>query len=121
MEHPGEVLSKVIAAMTEEKSVARRRTLANEAHAALRQLLDAKPAETADEAERKGYSRGLLVAIELMTEARREHERPLETANVGRAYTVINGVVNYGQFMCSDAEMRMGREAFAMTRMKKES
>jgi hypothetical protein len=121
MSTPAETLSQMIEALTEEKSVARRRTHANTAHTALWLMREAQPPANADEAEQRGYRHGLLVAIELLRESRKEHERPLETADVGKAYTVINGVINYGQFLCSDAESRMGREAFAMERMKKET
>lgn len=120
MANTGDVLSKAIAAMAEEKSVARRRSIANEAHVALRQLLEAKPAETADEAEKKGYARGLIVATDLLAETLREHVEPLSKVDVGRAYAVLNGVSLLVRSVCSGAESRMGREAFAMTRLTKE-
>jgi hypothetical protein len=121
MSTPPDTLSQMIEALTEESSKVRRRTHANTAYTALRQMREAQPPANAEEAEQRGYRRGLLVAIAILKEARQEHERPLETANVGKAYTVINGVMNYGQFLCSDAESRIGHEAFVMERLKKET
>lgn len=120
MSTPAETLSQMIEALTEESSKARRRTHANTAYTALRQLREAQPPANAEEAERRGYVRGLLVAIELLREARSSIEAPIETAVVGRASGVLNGVVNYGQFLCSEAEGRFGREAFHLERLKKE-
>lgn len=121
MSNPADTLSKTIDALVAEKSARVRKTLAFAGYEALRQMREAQPPADADEAEERGYRRGLLVAIALLKEARATHEKPLETANVGRAYTVINGVLNYGQFLCSEAESLMGREAFALERIKKET
>lgn len=121
MSTPFETLSKMIEALTEETSKAKRRTRANTAYIALRQMREAQPPASADEAEQRGYRKGLLAAIAMLKEAREAHEAPLTAANVGKAYTVINGVINYGQFLCSDAESRMAREAHDMNRLKKEA
>lgn len=121
MSTPTETLSQMIEALTEEPSKARRRTHANTAHIALRQMREAMPPASADEAEERGYQKGLLAAIAMLKEAREAHEAPLNTADVGKAYTVINGVINYGQFLCSDAESRMAREAHDMSRLRKET
>ena len=70
----------MIEALTEESSKARRRTHANVAYTALRQMKEEQPPATAKEAEEIGYQRGLLDAIALAKLARETHEKPVRDA-----------------------------------------
>lgn len=108
---PAETLSQAIKALTEEKSIAHRRHHANIAYLALRALQERLPPANLGEAQVRSYQQGLLHAIPLINAVREEHERPLRAADVGRAYTVLNGVINYGQFLCSEAVSRISQAA----------
>lgn len=106
MSTPADVLSRMIEALTEERSGSRRRTHANTAHVALRQLLEAQPPATANEAEQRGFRAGLLRSIDLARQARNEHEARIERAEhlAGAGYVALNGVRHYGQAISSTFE-----------------
>jgi hypothetical protein len=106
---PADVLSEIIGVLTEEKSLSRRRTHANAAYAALRQLREAQPPANAAEAEQRGYEQGALKALEVAHEVRREFEESFKPARYTAAGNVLNGVENYGQSMLSKAESAVTR------------
>lgn len=105
-----ETLSRAIEALTEEKSLVRRRTIANTAHAALRQLREERPPADAGEAELRGRQAGLLQSLTIAKEARQQHEAPLKKADLGVAYTILSGLCHYGQGINSTFESLIQRE-----------
>lgn len=113
MSTPAETLHAMIEALTEEKSVARRRTHANAAYVALRQLREALPFTGAQEAEEAGYQRGSMDAVLLAKTALEKHEGHVRAAQkvAGEAYGVLGGVLNYGQMIISTFETLAQRAA----------
>lgn len=123
MSTPAETLYQMIEALTEEGSKARRRTHANTAYAALRQMQEAMPPANAKEAAESGYQRGLLDAIDLAKEARETHEKPVRDAErvIGQAYNVLSGICLYGQSITGTFESMCQRALMASLKRSKET
>lgn len=123
MSTPAETLSQMIEALREESSKARRRIHATTANVALKQMRETQPPADAEEAEKRGYQRGILDAIGLLKEARETHERPVRNAEsvVGQAYTVLSGLCLYGQSITSTFESLAQRALMARLKRSKET
>jgi hypothetical protein len=123
MSNPADTLSQMIEALTEESNKGRRRTHANAAYTALRQMREALPPATAKEAEESGYQRGLLDSIRLAKEAREMHEKPVRDAEsvVGQAYSVLSGICLYGQSITITFESLVQRALMASLKRSKEA
>jgi hypothetical protein len=113
-----ETLGQAIEALIAEKSLAKRRTLANTAYAALRTLQGERPPADAGEAEVRGRQKGLLQSLGIAKAAREEHEGIVRKADLGAAYPVLNGLCHYGQSITSTFESLVQKELMESLRKR---
>lgn len=122
MSTPAETLSQMIEALTEEASKARRRTHANTAYAALRQMQEALPPVDSAAAERRGFEAGLLAAMELLRQTQRDLDEPLRKASyngeIPHAAGAIDALRHYADTIVTQFEIRATR---ALRQPKKET
>lgn len=90
--------------LRDERSGAKRKGLFDAAVGHLGDLLAERGPVTAEAIRAEGYKDGALATLSIFKDVRSRHERPLRTADVGTAGTVLNGVMNYGQFLGSEFE-----------------
>lgn len=113
MSTPAETLSQMIEAMTEESSKQRRRTHANAAYAALREMREAMPPANAEEAERRGYEAGWLAALALLRKTQTDVGEPMLKASYGgtvrHAAGAINALLYFGDTIITEFEKRATR------------
>ena len=112
MSNPAETLSQMIEALTEESSKTRRRTHANTAYAALRQMREAQPPTNVEEAERRGYEAGILAAMELLRKTQSDLDEPLRKASYTHSVLGATGALDslrhYADGVIVQFEIRAG-------------
>jgi hypothetical protein len=103
----------MIEALTEESSKARRRTHANTAYTALRQMQAAMPPANADEAKQRGWEQGWVSAMALLRQALADVGDPMRRAsyaeNARNAYGAINALLHYADTVVTEFEKRATR------------
>lgn len=105
-------------AMCEARSITERREHYKQAVLALQALVSERGPVDAAEIEAKGFLEGAFAAIECMNQACQHVEEPLRVVNVGAAYTVLNGVINYGHVMKTEFETRLQRRVLERSSFK---
>lgn len=110
MSTPADVVSQMIAALVDETSKARRRTHANTANTALRQMIETQPLATTAEYERRGYENGWFAAMKLLRSVQASVEEPLRKASYGdeirHATGAINALLYYADTVVTEFEKR---------------
>lgn len=113
MSTPAETLSQMIDALTEETSKARRRTHANTAYVVLRQMQEAMPPASVEDAERRGHEAAWMAAMELIRQCQRDLGDPLRKASYGEearhASGAINALLHYADTVATEFEKRATR------------
>lgn len=113
MSNPADVVSQMIDALTEESSKARRRTHANTAYVALRQLQEAAPPVDAESAHQHGYEAGWLAAMALLRTCQGKVGEPLRKASyepeAHHASGAINALLHYADTVVTEFEKQATR------------
>lgn len=97
-------LRSLINQLADRGSRKERNALAIQARDLLHKIENAAPPATSEEALDRAYEQGAFKAMELYKVVRHEKEGPIRKAQVGDAYVVLNGLLNYGQGLLSTAE-----------------